>query len=89
MSIVASLIVGILAGLFASMLLGGRGGLGIIGNLLVGLVGSFVGGWIFGSHLSITSSTFANVLITATVGATIFLFVIGMFARPHYRQRVG
>ena len=88
MSIVAILIVGILAGLFASMLLGGRG-LGIIGNLLVGLVGSFVGGWIFGSHLSITSSTFANVLITATVGATIFLFVIGMFARPHYRQRVG
>ena len=88
MSIITILVVGILAGLIASLLMGGRG-LGIIGNLLVGLVGSFIGGFFFGNHLSITSSTFANVLITATVGAVIFLFVIGLFARPYYRRRAA
>ena len=86
MSIITMLIVGVLAGLIASMLVGGTG-LGIIGDLLVGLVGAFIGGWIFGNRLSITSSSFANVLITATVGAVIFLVVIGLFSRPYYRRR--
>jgi len=87
MSIVAMLVVGVLAGLIASSLMGGTG-FGIIGDLLVGLVGAFVGGYFFGNSLSITSSTFANVLITATVGAIIFLFVLGLFARPYfYRDR--
>ncbi len=86
MSIVTILIVGILAGLIASMLMGGTG-LGILGDLLIGLAGAFLGGWFFGNHLSVTSSLFANVLITATVGAMILLFVIGLFARPYYRHR--
>jgi uncharacterized membrane protein YeaQ/YmgE (transglycosylase-associated protein family) len=86
MSIVTMLVVGILAGLIASMLMGGTG-MGIIGDLLVGLVGAFIGGWIFGNNLSITSSTFANVLITATAGAIIFLLVISLFSRPYYRSR--
>ena len=88
MSILAMLIVGLLAGTIAGLLMGGTG-LGIIGDLLVGLVGSFIGGFFFGNHLSITSSTFANVLITATVGAIILLFVIGLFARPYYRRRAA
>jgi uncharacterized membrane protein YeaQ/YmgE (transglycosylase-associated protein family) len=86
MSLVAMLVVGILAGAIASMLMGGTG-LGIIGDLIVGLVGSFIGGYFFGSRLDVTSSDFANVLITATVGAVIFLFVISLFSRPYYRHR--
>jgi uncharacterized membrane protein YeaQ/YmgE (transglycosylase-associated protein family) len=86
MGIVEMLVIGILAGIIASMLLGG-GGLGLLGNLVVGLVGSFIGGFLFGNRLSITSSAFGNVLITATVGAVILLIVIGMFARPYYRDR--
>jgi uncharacterized membrane protein YeaQ/YmgE (transglycosylase-associated protein family) len=82
-SIVTMLIVGLLAGAIASMLLGGTG-LGIIGDIVVGLIGSFIGGYFFGNHLFITSSPFANVLITATVGSIIFLVVIGLFARPYY-----
>jgi len=85
MSILAMLIVGVLAGLIASTLLGGTG-LGIIGDLLVGLVGAFIGGWLFGNHLSVTSSAFVNVLITATVGAMILLLVVGLFSRPYYAR---
>jgi len=80
------LVVGILAGLLASTILG-RSGFGIIGTLLVGLAGSFIGGSFFGNQLSITSSTFANVLITATVGAIILLFVIGLLIRPYYGRK--
>lgn len=85
MSIVTILIVGILAGLIARLLMGGTG-FGILGALVVGLIGSFIGGFFFGNKLAITSSAFANVLITATVGAIILLFVIGLFARPYYRR---
>jgi uncharacterized membrane protein YeaQ/YmgE (transglycosylase-associated protein family) len=85
MSILAMIIMGILAGAIASMLMGGTG-LGIIGDLVVGLIGSFIGGYFFGNLLSITSSDFANVLITATVGAIIFLFVTGLFSRPYFSR---
>jgi uncharacterized membrane protein YeaQ/YmgE (transglycosylase-associated protein family) len=86
MSILAILVAGILAGAIASYLMRGTG-LGIIVNLLVGLAGSFIGGFFFGNHLSVTSSEFVNVLITAIVGAIILLFVIGLFARPAYSHR--
>jgi uncharacterized membrane protein YeaQ/YmgE (transglycosylase-associated protein family) len=88
MSLLTMLIIGLLAGAIASMLLGGTG-FGIIGDMVVGLIGSFIGGYFFGNSLAITSNSFANVLITATVGAVIFLFVISLFSRPYYRRLAG
>ena len=85
MSILAMLIAGVLAGLIAGMLMKGRG-FGIIGDLVVGLVGSFIGGFFFGNRLAITSSAFANVLITSIAGAVILLFVIRLFAIPSVKQ---
>jgi uncharacterized membrane protein YeaQ/YmgE (transglycosylase-associated protein family) len=85
-STLTMVIIGILAGAIASNLMWGTG-LGIIGDLIVGLIGSFIGGYFFGTRLDITSSQFANVLITATVGAAIFLFVIGLISRPYYINR--
>ena len=79
MSLVAMLVVGALAGIISCMLLGGTG-FGFIGDLLVGLAGSFMGGFFFGNLLHITASTFANVLIMAAVGAIIFLIAFGLFA---------
>lgn len=88
MSILAMLIMGILAGWLAGQLLGGTG-FGILGDLVVGLIGSFIGGLIFGSALAITSSSFVNVLITATLGAIIFLFIVSLFSRPYFRNRAA
>ena len=85
MGILAILIAGIIAGMLAGFIMG-RTGFGILGDLIVGLIGSFIGGFFFGNHLSITSSVFANVLITATAGAVILLFVIRMFGRPYSRH---
>jgi uncharacterized membrane protein YeaQ/YmgE (transglycosylase-associated protein family) len=84
MSIVAMLIVGILVGLIASMLMGGTG-LGIIVDLLVGLAGSFIGSWLFLSHLSMTSSNFTSVLPMSIAGTITFLLLFSSFCRFYYR----
>jgi len=86
MNIAAMLIVGILAGLFVSVLMKRRG-LGIIIQMLVGLVGAFVGGFFFGNNFSITPSLLVNVLITAALGALIFLFVLSVFSVPNVKRR--
>lgn len=74
MDIVTWLIVGLVAGVLASLLVGG---VGLVGNVIVGIVGAFVGGWIF-EQLG-TSSPFeglAGTVFTAFIGATVLLFLL-------------
>ena len=46
MSLIAWIVVGIVAGFLARAITGGEGPGGVIGDLVVGVVGAFVGGWI-------------------------------------------
>lgn len=46
MDIITWLIVGLIAGVLATLVMGSSG-YGIIGDIIVGIVGAFVGGWIF------------------------------------------
>jgi uncharacterized membrane protein YeaQ/YmgE (transglycosylase-associated protein family) len=48
MGIIAWIIIGLIAGWLANLILKGRGG-GLFGNLVVGLIGAIVGGWLFGA----------------------------------------
>ena len=67
------IIIGLVAGWLATMLLGGRGGL--LHNLAVGLVGAIVGGFLFEKlNLHVIPDFWGN-LITATIGAVIFLLI--------------
>ncbi|HEY4140798.1 MAG TPA: GlsB/YeaQ/YmgE family stress response membrane protein [Pseudolabrys sp.] len=67
------IICGLIAGWLAHLILGGRGGL--FGNVAVGLIGALVGGFLFEKlHLQVMPDFWGN-LITATIGAIIFLFV--------------
>jgi uncharacterized membrane protein YeaQ/YmgE (transglycosylase-associated protein family) len=84
MTIVAILIAGILVGLLAGYIMHQKI-LGILGFLMVGLAGSFIGGFFFGHHLSITTSIFTNVLITSTIGALICILAIGLFKSTEVR----
>jgi uncharacterized membrane protein YeaQ/YmgE (transglycosylase-associated protein family) len=69
----AWIVIGLIAGWLAHAILGGRGG--IFGNIAVGLVGAIVGGFLF-SHLNIVvTQDFWGSLITATIGAVIFLAI--------------
>lgn len=73
MGVIAWIIVGLVAGWLAHVILGGRGGL--FGNIAVGLVGALLGGFLFEKlHLQVMPDFWGN-LITATIGAVIFLFV--------------
>jgi uncharacterized membrane protein YeaQ/YmgE (transglycosylase-associated protein family) len=73
MSIIAWIFIGLIAGWLAQLILGGPGGL--FHNLAVGLVGAIVGGFLFEKlHLEVMPDFWGN-LITATIGAIIFLLI--------------
>ena len=73
MSIFYWIIIGMVAGWLATQILGGRGGL--LYNLAVGLVGAIVGGFLFEKlNLHVMPDFWGN-LITATIGAIVFLLI--------------
>jgi uncharacterized membrane protein YeaQ/YmgE (transglycosylase-associated protein family) len=73
MGVIAWIIIGLIAGWLAHVILGGRGG--IFGNLAVGLIGAIVGGFLFEKlNLHVMPDFWGN-LITATIGAIVFLLI--------------
>jgi uncharacterized membrane protein YeaQ/YmgE (transglycosylase-associated protein family) len=73
LGIISWIIIGLIAGWLAHRILGGRGG--ILNNLAVGLVGAIVGGILFTKLSVAVTPDFFGSLITAVVGALIFLLV--------------
>lgn len=76
MSILLWIIVGLVAGVLASMVMGGTG-YGIIGDIIIGIVGAFVGGWIF-SKLGVANPIggLPGTILVAFVGAVVLLFIL-------------
>ncbi len=77
--LVAMLVIGAIAGWIAGNLMKG-GGFGLIGNIAVGVIGSFVGNALFRS-LGMHSGGFVGSVITATIGAVVLLVVVGFFKK--------
>ena len=73
MSVFYWIIIGLVAGWLATQILGGRGGL--LYNLAVGLVGAIVGGFLFEKLNLVVMPDFWGNLITATIGAIVFLLI--------------
>jgi uncharacterized membrane protein YeaQ/YmgE (transglycosylase-associated protein family) len=72
-SLVAWIIIGMLAGWIAGEVSRGSG-FGCVGNILIGLIGSILGGWIF-SKLGIFGGGFLYSLAAATVGAVVLVAI--------------
>ena len=73
------LLIGLLAGWLAGKMARGRG-FGCIGDILIGLIGSVIGGWIFtqlgiGGH----ANTFLYSLAAATIGAVLLVSIAHLF----------
>jgi uncharacterized membrane protein YeaQ/YmgE (transglycosylase-associated protein family) len=68
------LVIGIVAGFLAGKIMKGSG-FGLIGDLIVGVIGSFIGVWVFGL-LGISSAGIIGLLIAAIVGALLLLYII-------------
>lgn len=73
MGIVIWIVIGLIAGWLATQILGGRGGL--LRNLAVGLIGAIVGGILFDQLGLVLKPGFLGELISATVGAVVFLLI--------------
>ena len=78
MDLITWLIVGLFAGVLASLVVGG---VGLIGDIIVGIVGAFVGGWIFRQlGISTPFAGLAGVIFTAFIGAIVLLAVLHLVA---------
>lgn len=70
--------VGLLAGWLAGKITRGRG-FGCIVNVLLGLIGAVIGGWIF-TRLGVVALGFFGSLAAATVGAILLVAIGRLFA---------
>jgi uncharacterized membrane protein YeaQ/YmgE (transglycosylase-associated protein family) len=69
------LLVGAVAGWLAGVIVKG-GGFGLLGDIVVGIVGAFVGGWLL-TRLGVTIGTgLVSVIATATIGAVALLALL-------------
>ena len=85
MDILTWIIVGLVAGLLASLVMGG--GFGIIGDIIIGILGAFVGGWIFRKlGVSAPFEGLGGVIFTAFVGAVALLFILRLIRGVSHRR---
>ena len=73
------LILGALAGWISGLIAKGRG-FGLAGNVIVGIVGAFLGGFGFGL-LGISAHSFIGQLIFAVIGALLFLWLLSFIKK--------
>ena len=80
MDLLTWLIVGLVAGVLASFVMGG--GFGIIGDIIIGILGAFIGGWLF-SRLGVGTpfAGLAGTIFVAFIGAVVLLFVLRLIRR--------
>ncbi|MDB5404640.1 MAG: hypothetical protein QOF70_6116 [Acetobacteraceae bacterium] len=77
-SLLVIIFVGLVAGWLAGQIVQGTG-FGLIGDLIIGIVGAFVGDWLLprvGIHLGMG---IISAIINATIGAVVLLLVIRLF----------
>lgn len=84
MSIIAFLVVGLVAGWIASMLVEGHG-LGIVGDIIVGIIGAFIGGFVFNA-MGVYSDGFWGAVATSAVGAVVLLFLVNLFMNARSKK---
>jgi uncharacterized membrane protein YeaQ/YmgE (transglycosylase-associated protein family) len=83
MSLLIFLIVGLVAGWIAGKVVRGAG-FGLIGDIIVGIIGAFIGGWLrVQFHLIpiVAGSTLLNEIIYAALGAIILLLILRLIRR--------
>ncbi len=88
MGIIIWLIMGGIVGWIASMIMGTNGRQGIILNVVVGIVGAVLGGWLIGPLIgagSINDGITIMSFIVSLIGAVILLAIIGLFQRSFSR----
>jgi len=74
------ILIGAVAGWLAGLIVKGYG-FGLVGNIVLGIVGAFVGGWIFAQLGIVIVSGIIGTIIAATTGAVVLLLLIRVIKR--------
>jgi len=80
MDILTWLIVGLVAGVLASFVVGG--GFGLLGDIVIGIIGAFIGGWIFGKMgWGAPGGGLVGTIFVAFIGAVVLLLILRLIRR--------
>ena len=85
---IIAIIIGGIAGWLASMVMNRDASMGIIWNIIVGIIGAVLGNWIAGALLGVQGSIqefSLTGLIIAFVGAVVLLAIVNMVQRGRVR----
>lgn len=77
MEIIVTLIIGAVAGWLGSLIFSGSG-LGLLGNIVVGVLGSFVGYWLLGKLGVSLGTGILGAILTGAVGAIVILAILNL-----------
>lgn len=80
MEIIVTLLIGAAAGWLGSMVYTGSG-LGLLGNIVVGIIGSFVGYWLLGKFGVNLGSGWVGAILTGAIGALVILVLLNLIFR--------
>jgi uncharacterized membrane protein YeaQ/YmgE (transglycosylase-associated protein family) len=81
MDFLTLLVVGLVAGLLASLAVGGVG-YGLLGDIVIGIVGAFLGSWLFGAlHIRVPFSGIGGTIFVAFIGAVVLLLILRVIRR--------
>lgn len=75
-AIVATVVIGAICGFLAGNLLHG-GGLGLVPNIVVGVIGAALFSVVFGS-LHLVDMPWVNEIVGGTIGSVVLLLVVGL-----------
>lgn len=84
MQLIGFLIMGAIAGWLAGKIMSGHG-YGIIGDVVLGIVGSFVGGFIFSLIFGTAPAGLVVSFIVALIGAIVLVAIVHMLRRERIR----
>jgi uncharacterized membrane protein YeaQ/YmgE (transglycosylase-associated protein family) len=73
------ILIGLAAGWLGSLIVKGTGS-GLLMNLVVGVIGAILGGWLL-SLIGLTGSGLLWTLLSATAGAVVLLLIVRLFTR--------
>lgn len=73
------ILIGLAAGYLGSLIVKGSGS-GMLLNLVIGIVGSVLGGWLF-RLMGLGTTSMLGSLITSVVGAVVLLLIVNLVAR--------
>jgi uncharacterized membrane protein YeaQ/YmgE (transglycosylase-associated protein family) len=82
MNFLLFILVGLIAGALARRVVSGHS-YGVLGDIGVGVIGAFLGGWIFATVLGVGGGGVLMSLLIAFIGAVALLWLIRLVAPSH------